>query len=63
VVEVGVVGTVVVVVGTVVVVVVGAVLVAVVTVDVDPVVIGSVSATTTAENVPAQAKPRTNTST
>src|SRR5829696_30056 len=51
------------VVGTVVVVVVGAVLVAVVTVDVDPVVVGSVSATTTAENVPAQAKTRTNTST
>src|SRR5215218_3635939 len=54
---------VVVVVATVVEVVVGAVLVAVVTVDVDPVVVGSVSATTTAENVPAQAKTRTNTST
>src|SRR5829696_6654207 len=51
-----VVGMVVVVVGTVVVVVV-AVLVAVVAVDVDPVVVASVSATTTAENVPAQAKP------
>jgi len=38
------------------------VVVGVVTVDVEAVVVGSVSATTTAENPPAHANPATNTS-